>query len=165
MKIIFLDIDGVITSLRTGWFNFDIYAIHYLRWICKETNSKIVISNTWRANHNKDFWKSIFGEYIHDDYRTPLWYEFKPKPKYDICRGHEIKLWLDKHNNIEDYIILDDDSDMLDEQMSRLIKTDSFNGLMAKNIEEIRNVFNIKSYQNEDNEIYIHPNMFSFSRK
>lgn len=35
MKIIFLDIDGVVTSVRTGWYNFDIYTVNFLRWLCE----------------------------------------------------------------------------------------------------------------------------------
>jgi len=58
---------------------------------------------------------------------TPFSYfdeDLEPNLNIDICRGHEIKYWLDNTNdNIESYVILDDDDDMLDSQLNNFVKT------------------------------------------
>ena len=41
MKIIFLDIDGVLTSARTGWSNMDPFAVTFLKLICEQCDIKI----------------------------------------------------------------------------------------------------------------------------
>lgn len=45
------------------------------------------------------------------------------------CRGEEIKRWLDEHDEVENYIILDDDSDMLNEQLTHFVQTDTYEGI------------------------------------
>ena len=164
MKIIFLDIDGVVTSIRTGWYNFDIYTVHFLRWICKKADVKIVISSTWRMNHNnRKFWETIFSEYIHEDFRTPFANETGLKNQ-TVCRGHEIEYWLNKHPEVDKYLILDDDTDMLSNQMKSFIQTDTYNGVLYHHRMLIRDYFEITDYPNEDKEIYRHKNMFAATR-
>lgn len=150
-NIIFLDIDGVITSVRTGWFNWDIYATHFLRWVCKKSNTKIVISSTWRKNHSHEFFKSILGEYLHEDWSTPI---------LDGFRGKEINAWLNEHD-VDRYLILDDDSDFLEEQVKFHIKTDSYNGLLFVDMMKIRDFFHIKEFPREERTIHQHNYMFA----
>lgn len=165
MRIIFLDIDGVVTSLRTGWHNLDIYTINFLRWVCKKADVKIVISSTWRMNHNADYWKNIFGEYIHKDYRTPIGRELA-SIRDNLCRGNEIQLWLSEHPEVTKYLILDDDSDMLEFQMNSFIKTDTFNGLLHEHMEQIRNYWEIdgfwQGHREEDYRLHTCDQMFSW---
>ena len=163
MKIIFLDIDGVITSARTGWMNLDIYATSFLKWVCEQTDTKIVISSTWRCNRDRKFFADIFGEeLIHKDWKTP-W----DLGDFNVdCRGDEIQLWLNEHSEITDYLIIDDDSDMLDYQISNLIKIESYNGLMFDEMMEIcdRLAFPDKIVPNMNLiELIQHPNMFAKS--
>ena len=52
-------------------------------------------------------------------------------------RGEEIQSWMNKEsekNEIESYVILDDDSDMLPEQMNNFIHVDSNIGLTDKDV-------------------------------
>jgi hypothetical protein len=70
-RVIFLDIGGVVTSAKTGWYIFDVTTVGFLRWFCKETEAKIVISSTWRKNHDKAFFEKIFGDVIHVSWCTP----------------------------------------------------------------------------------------------
>jgi len=164
-KIIFLDIDGVVTSVRTGWYNFDIYTVNFLRWLCKESGAKIVISSTWRYNHGHDFWKPIFEDYLHDDFKTPdkLKDNFQIRGK-DCNRGDEIQAWLDKHKDVEKYLILDDDSDMLEHQLPYLIQTDSMDGMLSDHMMAARHFFRIKNYPKEEYNIFQHRNMFAINR-
>lgn len=56
-----------------------------------------------------------------------------------MFRGHEIKNWLEK-NPVDNYVILDDDEDMLEEQLNNFVLTrkntdheDSVNEWLEKN--------------------------------
>jgi len=157
-KIIFLDIDGVITSPRVlSWYNWDIYAVNFLRWICEKADCKIVISSTWRNNHKQDFFETIFNN-LHEDWKTPNMRRYS-EVRHE--RGYEIKKWLENHPEIEDYLIIDDDSDMLDEQISHFIQTDSINGILFDNMMKIRDYFKIEDFPKEVKKLYIHDNMFA----
>ena len=142
-KVIFLDIDGVITSARTGWFNFDIYAVNFFIWLCERSSAKLVISSTWRYNHNKIFWDKIFPECMHEDYKTPVIYT---SARGEYIRGDEIKMWLDNHPETTEYLIVDDDADMLEEQKNSFIQTDGHNGLTFQNMDAIVAFFHIWDY-------------------
>lgn len=155
MKIIFLDIDGVITSPRTlSWFNFDIYAVNFLRWLCVEVDIKIVISSTWRLNHSKQFFEAIFGNIIHDDWKTK-------SVRMDRRRGLEIDEWLSRHSEVTRYLILDDDSDMLENQIPSFIQTDSVNGMLSEQMEKIRDYFEVKGWRKETTLLHQHKYMFA----
>lgn len=157
MNILFLDVDGVLTSARTGWMNWDIYAVNYLRYICRNANIKIVISSTWRHNRNRQFFVDIFGEeLIHEDWRTIC-----DLNDFTLnCRGDEIQNWLDNHPETTKYMILDDDSDMLEHQKQFLFLTDSYNGIIYKDKEKIGNFWGIPITNMNLVELHQHPNMF-----
>lgn len=44
-------------------------------------------------------------------------------------RGYEIKSWLQKHNNITRYVIVDDNNNMLESQQPYFVQTESNIGL------------------------------------
>lgn len=127
MKIIFLDIDGVLNVIPQGRDDYGAkFHKHFednLRYIIENTDAKIVISSTWRfssydpINNMKNMWKdrNLAGEVI------------GITPHIDVCqRGKEIQWWLDnypKRDEIETYCIIDDDSDMLESQMDNFVKT------------------------------------------
>jgi len=157
MNIIFLDIDGVLTSARTGWMNWDIYATTFLKWCCENSNTKIVISSTWRCNRNREFFADIFQEHLHEDWMTGVRLN---------CRGNEIQTWLDIHPEVLNYVIIDDDSDMLPHQLENLILTNTYNGLMFEDMEKLREKLNLIMTPCNMNlqTIIQHPNMFSQSK-
>lgn len=133
MKVIFLDIDGVLNVMFSGRDNygrlFHPEFVDNLRWIIDETGAKIVMSSTWRfagLKKMKQMWidRNLPGELIDitidcvqlvDDGRA----EF-----YDLVeRGHEIQQWLDEHPEVENYVILDDDNDFLTSQRGNFVRT------------------------------------------
>lgn len=144
MKIIFLDIDGVLNSgdymraLHVITHNakkegsstrdefgqlFDPRCITYLDYIIRMTGAKIVISSTWRyfgLSKLKDMWakRNLPGEVIDITCKRtevdPELEERHYQPNTD--RGYEIQQWLEDHTGIESYVILDDDCDMLSSQ-------------------------------------------------
>ncbi len=119
-KIIFLDIDGVLNvnfpSHDEYGRSFHPHFVENLRYIIKKTQAKIVISSTWRFSGlviMKEMWekRQLPGEVI------------DITPHIDICkRGEEIEYWL-KNNEVDSYVIVDDDNDMLESQQENFIKT------------------------------------------
>lgn len=49
LKIIFLDVDGVINTNRNHFTKLDEIALEYLKIIIESTGAKIVISSSWRT--------------------------------------------------------------------------------------------------------------------
>jgi len=132
MNIIFLDIDGVLNNHHS--LADHVYIItekcKMIERLCKETNSKIVISSTWRIGETLKslqnfFWRvGIDSKYIISV--TPI--DNSP----DSIRGDEITQWFELHPESlgfsSDYIIIDDDVDFHDHQLLRLIRTNMHTG-------------------------------------
>lgn len=161
MKIIFLDIDGVLNvehyivticdfcKKRGLDFNEEIrdrfgmifcpLVVKKLAWIIAASDAKIVISSTWRMSGiipMKEMWEAreLPGE-IFDV--TPITRERDDRDFYERKeRGHEIQWWLNDAKkrglDIESYVIFDDDNDMLDEQQQFFIQTDPQYGITNK---------------------------------
>ena len=118
MKILFLDIDGVVNCETTaqrhrGAIGVDPYMAFLVARIVERTGCKIVLSSSWR----------YYPDACDEVTRCVMPF-FDTTPKMPLLggaerkeRGHEIKAWLDAHPEVERYAILDDNSDMLDEQM------------------------------------------------
>lgn len=131
MKVIFLDIDGVLNMMHinTGRDKYgDIFHDHFvnnLRYIIDRTNAKIVISSTWRMSGltiMKELWefRNLPGEVIDITTDCP---QIEGVEFYDLVeRGHEIQEWLD-NNVVDNYVIIDDTSDMLKSQEGNFVKT------------------------------------------
>jgi len=128
MKIIFLDIDGVLNVIPQG---FDLYGgifhpefVDNLQTIIDKTGAKIVISSTWKASNVEEMWndRNLPGEVVGT---TPFSWELERFKDFDgrIPRGEEIQEYLDFHKDITNYVILDDDTDMLKSQMENFIQT------------------------------------------
>ena len=167
MKVLFLDIDGVLNS--ENWFAYRIYcvknnmvnilmnfvdtddrnikhkltmlddrAIANLNRIIEETECKVVLSSSWRSSRKSvndltQYILKIKGfKYEFYDVTPRLWFS-----DFSIRRGEEIKFWLDKESEkheIESFVILDDDSDMLPEQMNNFIHVDGQVGLTDRDV-------------------------------
>lgn len=151
MKIIFLDIDGVLNTNREiveltprGYVGLDDKLVQNLNTIVEKTNAKIVLTSTWKAEWNPD--KEKCG-------MDALYLIRKLKEcgtriigkTYDNCtedrffehRGEGIRAYLLGRADIESYVIIDDNvfSDFDEMQHKRLIKTDSTKGLTKEDVE------------------------------
>lgn len=136
MKVVFLDIDGVLNCHRTAiayggvsWSGeagirakMDDVAVRLIGGIARQAGAKIVLSSSWRNDSN---WLTIgpaLGMEITE--RTP---------SLSGCRGSEIAHWLADHPEVESYAIIDDDRDMLPEQMPFFVHTSGFDGFTWAN--------------------------------
>lgn len=113
---------------------------------CNENDIKICVSSVWK-NH--------FGDKVNDKYRIrPEWWEdafvslgFKPNTFVGITgdrktlRGQEIQEWLDKHPQVEDYAILDDDADMMEHQFKKFHHCDHWFGMSPNHLYRIKRQF------------------------
>ena len=135
MKVLFLDIDGVVNSRATTSFRNNLYPIdpHMAFMVGKiqlDTGCQVVLSSSWR--HHPDGIKAVENSIVPVYDKTPMLESLG-------VRGHEIQAWLDEHPEVTRYAILDDDSDMLPEQMPNFFKTTFQNGLLediAKKVTE-----------------------------
>ncbi len=146
MKILFLDIDGVLCTARSNvvydkegarWYAWDPLACQAVRMAC-EKGVKIVVSSTWRHEKHKahlDAQLQAFGlfDYLHADWRT-IDIAVRGEWNDNNCRGVEIKDWLDRHPETTSYRILDDIPQFLPEHMPFFIHTDMDNGMDSDNI-------------------------------
>ena len=142
MKVIFLDVDGVLNSRQDGnsiKLRTDSY-LRLLREIVKATDAKIVLSSSWRVGPSKAIRNlnnrlAEYGLEIMDS--TPLL-------PGSSCRGDEIRQWLsDNGQSVENFVILDDDADMLEFTDTNLVQTDSELGLQEKDVAKCIEILNL----------------------
>ena len=132
MNVIFLDIDGVLVTWNTvGVLDKETRScalqetcVHMLNKLARITESKIVLSSTWRF-HDWDRNMEHFKKFKMD----PLPFDKTGMDPSGI-RGKEIKKWLDEHPEVKNFVILDDDSDM-EELMDHLVHTNMETGLTS----------------------------------
>ncbi len=147
MKIIFIDIDGVLNSefyyrnvdrSVKDWARFDPKVVDLIKNLVDEFSAKIVISSTWRFGAvkqlNGELKKSGMIKFLHKDWKTPQLY-----PPH---RGKEIQSWLTEHPVIVEYVILDDDDSILEEQNSRFVKTELSSGMQKEHFIRAREILN-----------------------
>lgn len=146
-KIIFLDIDGVLNStswcfqLRNKEFLGDIQssfdklnghqyvdptAVRLVQKLALQHGAKIVISSSWRRYDLKSTIDNLWN-YKDIQGLIPLIIDQTPhilRKHLDVRRrGDEIQQWLDDHDYVKQYVIIDDDSDMLDSQKENFVQT------------------------------------------
>lgn len=141
MKVIFLDFDGVITTLESR-FNLSKVKMEMVKDIVDATGAKIVISSCWRYNTLEDTIKSIttVSNRVPEPFLmasdvigvTKRLYPARGETR--VLRGSEINLYLEEHPDITNYVILDDDTDMLPEQFSHFIHTDTYLGISEEDV-------------------------------
>jgi hypothetical protein len=130
MKVIFLDVDGVLVTHRSVAAcedhqkinHFDAGCVSNLRRLIVTTGAKVVISSTWRRFHCSTLTAAFKKFNLPSHIGITPFLDGKQ-------RGYEIDAWLKEHPEVTDYVILDDDSDMLAHQKGRLIKTSMAHGL------------------------------------
>lgn len=135
MKVIFLDIDGVVNCMHTatrsrGVIGIDPYMAFLVGKIFDATDAKLVLSSSWKH------WPDGVEEVSKKVWKV---YDTTPNLQGEI-RGQEIKAWLDAHPDVEKYAILDDESDMLPEQ--KHFKTSWAKGITEEIAKEVTDYLN-----------------------
>lgn len=147
MKVIFLDKDGVLNSDEffdridkqdDEWSRIDVdfEKVKLLKQAVNTTGSKVVVTASARYTRGGQALIQLLRNHQIFTDLTPL---------IGNERGLEIKEWLSKHPETEDFVILDDEIfDSYDEELiAKLIKISDGNGrnfgegLMPKDVKEI----------------------------
>ena len=147
MKVIFLDVDGVLNSKefimsqhingkrKGGIIGTSDEMMDRLQTIVKESGAIIVMSSSWRGGFmagNEHFEKNITKPFAK---RNMFITDITPRDR-NMERGLEIKAWLDKHPEVERFIILDDEEfDIHEHYPKQLVKTDWKIGLQDQHVE------------------------------
>ena len=146
MKVIFLDIDGVLnddttpTRTKSRLVFIDQEKLLRLKRIVEATRAKIVLSSTWRYERDNPKYNGDFLELQEAFRQVGLeFYSFTPEDVYGIRRGMEIGAWLRLHPEVDQYIILDDELFDFEQcgLLPRLVKTKFGNGgLIEAHVQE-----------------------------
>lgn len=144
MKVLFLDVDGVLNSETSHsiqdnnqhWTWNEVAEMHLelLKRIVEETGAKIVLSSTWRLYHplhtgHKNITDGLVKVLVDKLNMFNLSILDVTPEIQNAMRGIEIASWLEFHPEVENYVILDDDTDFLEEQREHFVNTTFKNGL------------------------------------
>lgn len=151
MKVIFLDVDGVLNSIDSEdrfsyCIGLDYSGIKLLREIVDATDAEIVLVSTWKLSWDKDGSRpDTLGEYLDDRLAEErLTIMDKTGGNMDE-RGHGIIDWLSEHPT-DSWIVLDDEIFEDYEEcgiMPHLVKTNFYDGgLKEKHVEMAINLLN-----------------------
>jgi len=152
-RILFLDIDGVLNSEEyyrnssnsgKDFSRFDPSSVSFIKALVEEFSLKIVISSTWRYGAidrlMHELKRNKLLDYLYHDWFTPV--------IYPAHRGTEIELWLDLHPEVTDYVIIDDDDNILEEQKNNFVNTSSHLGMNNEHYNRVRAIFStVMSFQ------------------
>lgn len=143
MRVLFLDIDGVILSGN------ELYRTRNNRWlppaqiallndVCERTGALVIVSSTWRMDERcRDLLTAAgFTGGFHEDWRTKRWHQVGSLYAADR-RGGEIADWLDRHQEVERYAIVDDDSDMRSDQLPWFVQTPFLDGMQREHADRL----------------------------
>lgn len=157
MKLLFLDIDGVLNSVSchtktfSGYLFVEDRLIQNLKTITDATGAKIVLSSTWRIGHYDivngdsnseaaiDF--SMLERRLKSFRLTILDYT---RLSNDMNRGGDIKDYLERWNvdKIDSFVIIDDEASGLQLYTKNLVKTEYKYGLTKEDCEKAISILN-----------------------
>lgn len=156
MKVIFLDFDGVITT-RQSKYKLDPEKMALVGRILDAADAKIVISSSWRRYSLEETIKHITdtGNFFvcGNPFTYPEAVVGVTERMYSFCypnnnrhfglpRGCEIEHYLNRHNDIDSYVIIDDDQDMLLCQAENFVHTNGEIGLTEDDVEKAIEILN-----------------------
>ena len=154
-KLVFLDLDGVINGndedslYQKGKLSDDqeLYSdvlVERLNRLLDETGAKVVLSSTWRLGLSQEqieYRLADIGIKCDCIGFTPNFY------KYSV-RGNEIRAWIIDNEELlgcdyrfRNYVIIDDDSDMLLWQKDNFVNTNGMKGLTDEDCELAKSIF------------------------
>ena len=156
MKVIFLDVDGVLNSEHShsidkndNWMENEVSEMHikWLKKIVDETGAKIVLSSSWRHYHplatgNPVITDPMFKVLDRKLGAVGLEIMSITPDFYGKMRGLEIDAWLNGNANVDKYVIIDDDTDFTELQKPYFVNTTFKYGLTELLADKAINILN-----------------------
>lgn len=159
MKVIFLDIDGVLN----GFAEYTAPAIPNHEWdpsvmqrcgialelqwdqvkrmnrFIDETGAKVVLSTSWRKGDDL-WWESLLQTFEHAGFpRSAI---IGKTPNLHSSRGDEIQAYLDEHPDVTNFVIFDDINEMYN-LLDNFVQTNYQLGVQDVDIEKARKILEI----------------------
>ena len=156
-RILFLDIDGVLNC--DFWNNrhqieisdgtlIDEEKIKLLAYLVRETNSEIILHSGWRfwfyselkplCKEASKLVELLEKEDLHIKGVTPdlTTEEIRKTKKFSLVKADEILLWINLHNDVTQWVVLDD-LDLHNAQIEQhQVKPDQTVGLTLENVKQ-----------------------------
>ncbi len=152
MKVIFLDVDGVLNNRHTrvttsdGWCFVDDHLVTRLKRLLNLSGARLVLSSTWREGwHQEDESKNdISFTELRDKFNQFGIEIFDRTGEMRMHRWQSIKEFFDRPREdvIEHYVILDDWNDM-GEFSNHLVLTNPSTGLTEEDIQKALKILEI----------------------
>lgn len=159
--IIFLDFDGVLNhqifyieqrKKKDADFdyirdNIDNKSVEYLNAIVRENDAKVVVTSTWRLNRTVEELQAVLDSHGFKGQVIGKTEDLRYGHGGNcIFRGNEIHKWIEDNKEFcpypySNYVILDDDSDMLLWQKDNFICVDAYCGITPKTVFMAKKIF------------------------
>jgi len=158
MKVIFLDIDGVLNSQRLIEKNenekIDINAVKLLKNLIDKSGAVIVLSSGRRLWFDDNMvTDDAEAKYLYDilcqygitiygktpDFSTD---EIRTKRTFKDVKAKEIAAWLEKHYDVDKYVILDDLNLENDQIIANLVQIDGKIGITEEDVNHAIDILN-----------------------
>lgn len=149
MKVIFLDMDGVLCTYRSCCVQrglmqvLDPVGIQMLGILLRDSGAQLVLSSTWRFHNDKHSMTAILQNAgLYDVPWHPVW--ATPAKMDRMSRGQEIQEWLDENGgDLTSYLILDDDRAILEHQKPFWIETSMLDGISFMGFDRAKKILGI----------------------
>lgn len=147
MKVIFLDVDGVLNNSLTDEYSPEGYTgisdvlVENLAKLVKLTKAKIVLTSDWKSDWEN---KTKDGVYLAEKLKKQgLEISERTYESYPSRRGEGIRTYLE-NNDVDKYVILDDTEfgDFTGELEKRFVNTNYVDGLSIVKVQEAIKILN-----------------------
>jgi hypothetical protein len=158
MKVIFLDIDGVLNSeefLKNNQSEMiDRNNVSILKSVIDKTGAVIVMSSGWRLWFDDNMMpRDGYSQCLHDilyefdiklfdktpDFSTE---EIRTKKTFSKVKAKEIIAWLSDHETVDKYVVLDDLNLQNEEINSHLVRTNAQVGITEDDAKRVIDMIN-----------------------
>ena len=145
MRVIFLDIDGVVNCWDTKErapsrvIGVEQRLIAHIKEIVDATGAKIVLSSTWRKDWAFDLLDGKDWIYLRDEFaKQGLHFLDYTPSRRDSHRGEEIKEWLESTDyDVESYVVIDDEMyDIWELHEGHLVQTSYDDGIKPEAVDK-----------------------------
>lgn len=141
MKVLFLDVDGVLNRWGSAQ-PFDAELVDELSRVVRLSGASVCVSSTWRKleTHRERLLGVLTQIGAPVVGWTPDLGAAADEGNLYIERGEEIQAWLDGHPEVSQFVILDDNDDMA-HLAHRLVLTNGYTGLTRDKGDEVIAMF------------------------